>query len=661
MIHSGSDVNSRTIVSRLRVHSRGLDPLSARLRVESQLAAIDWRPPNLPPAAVLVVRRLRDPRPGLLILRPGAARPTEEWSREVMRTLERLCRTAARPALEPVPLDAEAIVFQDRAELLACLALDHLSGEVADHWWWRMLLETGLVSDPVSNAWMATPRYVPAALQHLAARGRAVAFVRTLTVESAGRLADEILRDHGLDPMLVTSDQIDENTIAFPMVPIFEVSTGVGQAPEPWADVVPEACRNDLQPARRYLLGIALMLRRAPTIIRSRPFLLALVRWKEVRRARAEPPVPGPEISEVVRQENDDSDRFNLAHAFISTPLPEKTDQNHARMPQESSPSNSGGVVDLTTCSEPSKADAEDVEDDRSQVLVTVDRTEILARESVLPTDIPAAPAPPALDLIDPGERDAQDLQSVQVETDLGGIFYLINLALFIGLYADFTRPRERGLDLSIWDLLVLLGERLLGHGFGEDPIGPLLAKLAGRAETEPPGLGVELLDEWRLPIAWLETFPEPSTWTWTVVKGRLRVVHAEGFAVLDIAVDESEAEDRLREELRVYSEVCKFEIEREDEALSARDTEGLPSLERWFGWLLPFVKARLSRAMGWMPDESMGPRLLGCHARLAVTATHLDLFLSLQELPIEVRLAGLDRDPGWVPAAGRTVKFHFD
>ena len=36
------------------------------------------------------------------------------------------------------------------------------------------------------------------------------------------------------------------------------------------------------------------------------------------------------------------------------------------------------------------------------------------------------------------------------------------------------------------------------------------------------------------------------------------------------------------------------------------------------------------------------------------------DLTLSLADLPIELRLAGLDRDPGWVPAAGRYIAFHF-
>ena len=26
-----------------------------------------------------------------------------------------------------------------------------------------------------------------------------------------------------------------------------------------------------------------------------------------------------------------------------------------------------------------------------------------------------------------------------------------------------------------------------------------------------------------------------------------------------------------------------------------------------------------------------------------------------------EIRMAGLDRDPGWVPAAGRVISFHFE
>ena len=37
-----------------------------------------------------------------------------------------------------------------------------------------------------------------------------------------------------------------------------------------------------------------------------------------------------------------------------------------------------------------------------------------------------------------------------------------------------------------------------------------------------------------------------------------------------------------------------------------------------------------------------------------------VDLRLPLDRLPLAVRLAGLDRDPGWIPAAGADFRFHF-
>src|SRR3712207_7928989 len=47
--------------------------------------------------------------------------------------------------------------------------------------------------------------------------------------------------------------------------------------------------------------------------------------------------------------------------------------------------------------------------------------------------------------------------------------------------------------------------------------------------------------------------------------------------------------------------------------------------------------------------------------ARVVVTASHVDVHFRLSGLPIEIRLSGLDRDPGWVPAAGRFVAFHYE
>ena len=37
-----------------------------------------------------------------------------------------------------------------------------------------------------------------------------------------------------------------------------------------------------------------------------------------------------------------------------------------------------------------------------------------------------------------------------------------------------------------------------------------------------------------------------------------------------------------------------------------------------------------------------------------------IDVHMDLAALPLPMRLAGLDRDPGWIPAAACDVRFHF-
>jgi hypothetical protein len=46
--------------------------------------------------------------------------------------------------------------------------------------------------------------------------------------------------------------------------------------------------------------------------------------------------------------------------------------------------------------------------------------------------------------------------------------------------------------------------------------------------------------------------------------------------------------------------------------------------------------------------------------ARLAVTKTHLDVTLPMRTVDIDMRKAGLDIDPGWVPWLGRVVQFYY-
>jgi hypothetical protein len=93
------------------------------------------------------------------------------------------------------------------------------------------------------------------------------------------------------------------------------------------------------------------------------------------------------------------------------------------------------------------------------------------------------------------------------------------------------------------------------------------------------------------------------------------------------------------------------------------RPGAGLYSHERLARWVPRIVRrmnVRVARSLGEPADANLGPRLLRHHARVHVSAAHVDVMFDLGALPIELRLAGLDRDPGWIPAAGRIVSFHY-
>jgi hypothetical protein len=240
------------------------------------------------------------------------------------------------------------------------------------------------------------------------------------------------------------------------------------------------------------------------------------------------------------------------------------------------------------------------------------------------------------------------------VETQLGGVFYLLNLALFLELYGDFTRPLEPGLALSPWDLLALLAPRLLGEPIRDDPLWPLLAQLAGRDQRTRPGGGFRPPRVWRTPRAWLEPFGHEGEWRWSAARGMLRLVHPAGFAVAAVPRTPEPPRTQLARELRRLRRLAPSPLR------AALPREPARPLARWCARLAGYADARLRLALGLERDAALAALLLRCRARVLVTPSHVDVEFRLDELPLEVRIAGLDRTPGWIPAAGRVVSFHF-
>src|SRR5262249_25747263 len=160
--------------------------------------------------------------------------------------------------------------------------------------------------------------------------------------------------------------------------------------------------------------------------------------------------------------------------------------------------------------------------------------------------DVPPRPKPARTRAVEPDdplfypEPETEPVR-LPVETELGGVFYLLNLALFLELYPDFSRPLDPALELDPWDLLALLAPRLLDDPSRGDPLWRLLARLAGRTPRERPGRNFDPPAAWRTPPAWLAPFDHEGTWRWSAARDALRVVHPAGFPVLAVPLEHAE------------------------------------------------------------------------------------------------------------------------
>ena len=154
-----SESSKSTLIRNVRIRTGASDWLAKRQEIERTLQASALHPIELPDDAILAVRQV-------------TIRQTSQsqWHEAVSMKLSHLVREAARPINDSVPANAQAVIFRDRSEMLACLAADWCAGEVAMHWWWKSLLRSGDVDRAVIDAWLESPHEIPAAFQKLRAR-----------------------------------------------------------------------------------------------------------------------------------------------------------------------------------------------------------------------------------------------------------------------------------------------------------------------------------------------------------------------------------------------------------------------------------------------------------------------------------------------------------
>jgi hypothetical protein len=682
----------RTYLRTFRVASSTHDAMATRLAVERALGAVDLHPTSLPRSAILCVRALRDCSRRLRLRATPDFAALNGWRQTTVAALDTLACGAVRPACGPVPATAEAVLFADETELLACLALDWCRGRFAEHWWWRTLF----ASRPCLSwtaVWLEQPEFIPAAVELVAEQREADSLARNVEPAEARQLLAAVVERFGLREIAVmlSRAEVESAPVGTRLAQEITPLSGDEEALPPWMASAPvPALDTPVRPPwRRWVaetelppdlgvqeqawLGIALVLQRAPRWARSVEFAEAIHDWIIVSARSLEGRLP------VLRGMIARSPRADIKNEPTSTEAAAHSPSRDrdAEMPvaprstrldkEKRAPREFRFVAEPPAGASAARAHAQAGHSDEP-----TDRMNSDPSSSFMPREVskatnppPPSPEPPLRPWL-PTER--------KIDTTFGGIFYLLNAALQLGLYGDFTTPMQPGLALSVWDFLALVGRELAGTNFAGDPLWRLLAELAGREDDEAPGRQFEPPDRWHLPAGWLKAFPEPSIWHWSVQTGRMRVWHSEGFMIVDLPAASDTADEQLCAAMADYAglsfELCRNPLTSAptpvplrwlcaDPQLSTLNSE---LLERWLVWLCGYLRARLPRALGFRTGSTAAlTLLLQQSARVQTSAAHVRVFFSLSQHPLEIRVAGLDRDPGWVPAAGRNFAFYYE
>ena len=218
-------------------------------------------------------------------------------------------------------------------------------------------------------------------------------------------------------------------------------------------------------------------------------------------------------------------------------------------------------------------------------------------------------------------------------DTRFGGLFFLLNVATALGLYGDFTQPQHRGLPGSPWHWLQRAGRAALGRRFRADPLDAWLQAQAGPATP------------WPRPAAWAASASQLAAFAGDrrphhVLADDLgqRVLHPAGFVLAwQAGAPAAESPGTI---------------------VHRRHRRAAPPDLWTLTW--PLVRARLGVALG-LPHRAALALTVSLPARLQARDGRVELQFALAALPLALRFAGLDRDPGWLPAAGADIRFRFD
>jgi hypothetical protein len=738
-----------TTIDTLRVRGASENSPVLRLALSSMLNNADLRPKGVSPSAILIVRNLSDPLPGHLKPQQGVMRVDTDWERAVQDSLLSIYHRASRPVNGSIPSNADAVLFADEGEMLACLALDMSTGEALGRWWWKVVMRSipSVTTEGLKDLFCSRAIYVPSALRHLVDWGKAESVVslfsheQTIAVisalsrefDTADFSTDTILTTKGIDlknfqnhrsEIINTDGEEELPPSKYQHISDIEAST----APwERWFHFVPRRLGKEIV----LLLGLGLSLFHEPAIVRTSAFSRELRNWwvhqedSSAGETYLHERILSPS-SDVKAKDNEVSSAGEkYLHERILSPSSDvKAKDNEAPSAGEKylherilSPSSDVKAKDnevptpslkhLSPDVDLKRTDAgireKDTDDAATQFNVestvsvrrttedeNIDKDDFTYKDSTR-SIVNEVPGSGFIDSNQPDwikdslilksliSKETTDAQSFKtnavldegVDTQLGGVLYLINLMRELDLPACFEGLSGQ---VGAWGVLEVLGRSLLGNDnehLAQDPLWEVLALLNGHDPDKLPGETFHGINVFRLPTGWLKYITgEDSLFYWATDGERLRL-WSEICLMADYPVDTSSPEELLKNELRTYSDNTGSTglISRPFDQAPLENITGIlvdGSNSHLMGWLtrvIPFIRSWLTRALdpGGVEEPDLEKMLLLRRGRLYVTSTDVDLVMSMNDISLQVRMAGLDNDPGWLADFGRVVRFHFE
>jgi len=514
-------------------------------------------------------------------------------------------RHAARPATgAALGAGCDAVWFADEAELLACLARDGVQGNVGHRWWWQTWMGHRPTAEDALRAWLKSARLAPAAMARLDTMGHGLAWSEHMGTH--GRLA------------LFQAMQAHHPVARSAETWLAQVLSGatITNDPGPWQQALAPDAASEQQPdgpdrhdqpspamttSIGSVNGGAAVLLGLCTLLHEAPHL-ALDERKLVARLQAAVGPSGTGHAQAVA---------GGAMPKGGTELADEPHRHPTPPPRSSLPlaGNTGGPWQPgSTPGAHHRPRPRVASGTSSQAIAKTTAESTPGAAASGSCALPSGPVTP--NQVTPAARSPAPLPMARqalTPTSHGGLFFLLNVALAWELYGDFTRPGQALLSVSPWQFLHAAGIALLGRPFTADP---LAGWLLAQAPFSRPRPASALGDTPRHLLPEAEARRLPPTEAIAPTASRTRPT-----------------------------------AKREDNELGC-----------WW----PLLRQRLSLALA-LPEREAVSTCLSLPARIERRGERVDVHFALQHLPLAVRLAGLDRNPGWLPASGCDIRFHFE